>query len=180
MITIKCKTQDTVKLDECVPFQGNLKRRTTQDLQALKHSLETEGLLMPFVLWVHDGKKLLLDGHARHQALMSMSDNEDGAYILARDWPCIYVEAETEDDARKALLQITSQYGKITKAGVSKFMATIPNYTAPSVSKFTAKAPKKTTAKKVEGFQVLRVRVPVDKYAQVLEIFKQVSYIEVL
>lgn len=181
---IKCTTKDTIKLTECVPFQGNLKKRTSQDIAELKDSLLREGLLMPFAVWDHDDKKYLLDGHGRKEALVQLAVED--ANLLNVDWPCIYIKADTEDDARKALLQITSSYGKITKTGVKQFTVSIPDYKAPSIAKFVAKPViKKTEA--VDPVQrpnqdkvILKVSVTKDKVSEVKQILGQFDFIKVL
>ena len=181
---IKCTTKDTIKLTECVPFQGNLKKRTAQDIAELKDSLLREGLLMPFAVWDHDDKKFLLDGHGRKEALVQLAVED--ANLLNVDWPCIYIKADTEDDARKALLQITSSYGKITKTGVKQFTVSIPDYKAPSIAKFVAKP----VTKKVEAVDpvqrpnqdkvVLKVSVTKEKVSEVKKILEQFDFIKVL
>ena len=181
---IKCTTKDTIKLTECVPFQGNLKKRTSQDIAELKDSLLREGLLMPFAVWDHDDKKFLLDGHGRKEALVQLAVED--ANLLNVDWPCIYIKADTEDDARKALLQITSSYGKITKTGVKQFTVSIPDYKAPSIAKFVAKP----VTKKVEAIDpvqrpnqdkvILKVSVNKDKVSEVKKILEQFDFIKVL
>lgn len=181
---IKCTTKDTIKLTECVPFQGNLKKRTAQDIAELKDSLLREGLLMPFAVWDHDDKKYLLDGHGRKEALVQLAVED--ASLLNVDWPCIYIRADTEDDARKALLQITSSYGKITKTGVKQFTVSIPDYKAPSIAKFVAKP----VTKKVEAVDpvqrpnqdkvILKVSVTKDKVSEVKKILEQFDFIKVL
>ena len=181
---IKCTTKDTIKLTECVPFQGNLKKRTYQDIAELKDSLLREGLLMPFAVWDHDDKKYLLDGHGRKEALVQLAVED--ASLLNVDWPCIYIRADTEDDARKALLQITSSYGKITKTGVKQFTVSIPDYKAPSIAKFVAKP----VTKKVEATDpvqrpnqdkvILKVSVTKDKVSEVKQILEQFDFIKVL
>ena len=181
---IKCTTKDTIKLTECVPFQGNLKKRTSQDIAELKDSLLREGLLMPFAVWDHDDKKYLLDGHGRKEALVQLAVED--ASLLNVDWPCIYIRADTEDDARKALLQITSSYGKITKTGVKQFTVSIPDYKAPSIAKFVAKP----VTKKVEAVDpvqrpnqdkvILKVSVTKDKVSEVKKILEQFDFIKVL
>lgn len=181
---IKCTTKDTIKLTECVPFQGNLKKRTAQDIAELKDSLLREGLLMPFAVWDHDDKKYLLDGHGRKEALVQLAVED--ANLLNVDWPCIYIKADTEDDARKALLQITSSYGKITKTGVKQFTVSIPDYKAPSIAKFVAKPViKKTEA--VDPVQrpnqdkvILKVSVTKAKVSEVKQILEQFDFIKVL
>lgn len=181
---IKCTTKDTIKLTECVPFQGNLKKRTPQDIAELKESLLREGLLMPFAVWDHDDKKYLLDGHGRKEALVQLAVED--ANLLNVDWPCIYIKADTEDDARKALLQITSSYGKITKTGVKQFTVSIPDYKAPSIAKFVAKP----VTKKVDPVDpvqrpnqdkvILKVSVTKDKVSEVKKILEQFDFIKVL
>lgn len=178
MIAVKCNTVDTITLGELKPFQGDLKKRTTKDVEQLKASLKSEGLLMPFVVWSNNGDNMLLDGHGRLMALtdLALEDKELATY----KWPVIYVEADNEIDARKFLLQITSSYGHITKKGVVTFCASIPTYTAPSINRFVGQHQKRPRKEKREQEQILKIRVPVDKIDQVKEILKQVDYIEVL
>lgn len=181
MIDIKCKTDETMLLTDMVPFQGNLKKRTVQDISELKESLEREGLLMPFAIWQYDDKNYLLDGHGRRQALLEMIDVDKE--IINTEWPIVKIEAETEDDARKALLQITSQYGKITKQGVKQFCVSIPDYKAPAINKFVPKTVKKEVklAEKPKAVKrVIKIRVDAERVNELLTIFKDFPYIEVL
>lgn len=183
MVDIKCKTKDGILITDVTPFQGKLKKRTVQDIDDLKQSILTEGLLMPFAVWKHEGKNFLLDGHGRHEALIQLAVEDPS--ILTSPIPCIYIDAETEDDARKALLQITSSYGKITKQGAKAFMISIPDYKAPSVSKFIPKAVVtkpvvKQEAEVVMTHKVLKIRVPNDKVDEVVNIFNKIDFIEVL
>lgn len=180
MIKINCSTKDTIKLTECTPFQGNLKTRTPQDIGDLKSSLVEEGLMMPFAVWLHDDKKYLLDGHGRKEALVQLAVED--ASLLSVDWPCVYITADTEEDARKALLQITSSYGKITKLGVKQFTASIPDYIAPSIKKFVVPAKKATKVEAAvnQDKQVVRVRVRKDKLEEFINVLKTVDYVEVL
>lgn len=183
MITIKCETKDSILLTEVTPFQGTLKKRTSEDISGLIASLGREGLLMPLAIWKHEDKNYLLDGHGRVEALWELAKEQPD--IIETPLPCIYIEADTEDNARKALLQITSSYGKITKKGVESFMISIPDYVAPSVAKFVAK-PVETKAKPVKDstpkvtHKVLKVRIPMDKVDEVIKIFERIDFIEVL
>lgn len=181
MIKINCESSDTLKLTDMVPFQGSLKKRTEQDIKELTDSLVSEGLMMPFAIWKHEGKNYLLDGHGRKEALTKLAVED--AKMLSEEWPVIYVNAETEDEARKALLQITSAYGKVTKSGYKQFCVSIPDYHAPVINKFMPKPVKVKTPEQVKPKQdktVLRIRVMNDRVNQVLEIFKQFNFIEVL
>ncbi len=179
MITIKCDTIETkLKLHDLTPFQGNLKKRTAKDITALATSLTSDGMQMPFVVWKSDTGNMLLDGHGRLAALSELAIKD--IEILEQDFPVIYVNAATEEEARKALLQITSSYGKITRDGAIKFCATIPTYSAPSVNKFIHSKPAKRKMEQLSTVTILRVQVPTDKAEEVKALLKQVDYIKVL
>lgn len=185
MVKIKCDgIKDTLLLKDLVPFQGTLKKRTEEDVQALIESIEQEGLLMPFVVWRKDKQDFLLDGHGRLQALSKMQDTD------RQKFPVIFIDAATEDEARKSLLQITSSYGKITKKGAIQFTATIKGYKAPSVNKLlyrTVKPKKmpvipepKPVVQADDGDIILRVAVPKDKEAIIRDMLRQFTYVKVL
>lgn len=178
MLRIMCQTPDTVLLGELTPFQGNLKKRTGRDMKALEESIQSDGLLMPFVVWRCGNVNFLLDGHGRLEAIgaMALKDTE----IASQRLPVIYIDADTEEQARKMLLQITSSYGKVTKEGALKFCSTIPSYHAPAINRFMHRKPVQRKASSVPGATLLRIRVASDKVQAVLELFKTVSYIEVL
>jgi hypothetical protein len=182
MIKINCESSDTLKLTDMVPFQGNLKKRTDQDIKELTDSLLAEGLMMPFAIWKHEGKNYLLDGHGRKEALTKLAVED--ASMLSEEWPVIYINADTEDEARKALLQITSSYGKVTKQGYKQFCVSIPDYKAPVISKFIPKPVKVSKSEQAQKPKsdktVLKIRVVNERVNQVLEIFKQFNFIEVL
>lgn len=182
MIKINCETKDTIKLVDIIPFQGNLKKRTDEDLNTLKESILNEGLMMPFAVWRNNDKKFLLDGHGRKEVFMRMAN--ECPEILSIDFPCVYIDAESEDDARKALLQITSSYGKITKQGYKQFTVSIPDYVAPAIKKFTVSPKTITTKNKTISAnpikRILKVRIDKDKFEQVIGILKQFDFIEVL
>ena len=113
MIKVMCQTPEVIRLQELTPFQGDLKRRTSKDIKSLASSILSEGLLMPFAVWKHDGVNSLLDGHGRYSALIELALEDNS--ISEQAFPVVYIEAETEEQAKKSLLQITSSYGKITR-----------------------------------------------------------------
>lgn len=181
MIKINCDVETKLKLVDMTPFQGDLKKRTQQNLDALKDSLLTEGLLMPFAVWCHDGKNMLLDGHGRREALIQLALSD--VTILDVEWPALFIKAETEDDAKKALLQITSSYGKVTKQGALSFVSSIPNYVAPSVSKYVNTGniyKEKKLKNNLSNKYVIKIQVSADRVEQVKDILKQIDYIKVL
>jgi hypothetical protein len=157
------------------PFQGNLKKRTDKDIDALKDSILTDGLLMPFALWQHDGVHHILDGHGRYAALIKLALED--ASILNQEFPVVIVEAENETEAQKALLQIVSSYGKVTKVGLAKFSTGIVNYKAPILSKLSTPVKHTPVA---ETYELIRIRVPKDICGKVREILKGVQGVEVI
>lgn len=188
MLRINCETGDHLKLADMQFFQGNLKKRTQKEIDELKDSLSAEGLMMPFAVWKkppeqgsEEHKLFLLDGHGRKQALVQLAMEDPD--LLAADWPVVYIQANTESDARKALLQITSSYGKITRQGYKQFAVSIPDYKAPSIAKFVPRPAKPVVTNEDvprSGKRVIKIRVDEAKYAELLNLFKQCGYIEVL
>ena len=177
MLTFRCNTPNTVFLRELLPFQGDLKKRKPTDISALKDSIRDEGMLMPFVVWKRTtGEYLLLDGHGRREALIALSLED--ATVLEQPLPVLFVEAETENEARKALLQIVSTYGKINPKGVLSFAAPLQGYKAPVIK--TPKQPVvlKTGAPK-DDRAVVRLRIPRDRAGEFLELVSQIKWIEV-
>ena len=180
MVNIKCEgVKATAKLVEMIAFQGNLKKRTDKDIDELAQSLKTEGLLMPFAIWPSNDGYKLLDGHGRVAALQKLAVEDPS--ILEQKLPVIFIEKETEEEARKALLQITSSYGKITKKGALDFVKTIPTYSAPAINKFV-KYQHKAVAKPVKDdtVKVIRLQVPADKVEAIKATLKQIPEIKVL
>lgn len=183
MITIKCSTPDTTYLRKLVPFQGDLKKRSEEDIRSLGESIQREGLLMPFAVWEHEDKQYLLDGHGRMSALVHLSLSDPT--ILEQELPCIIITADTEEDARKALLQITSTYGKINPSGVLSFSSTILDFHAPVL----IKAQKKVELKAVKEVQkgkgeddsvVIKIKVKKANVQAVKGVLSQVDMITVL
>lgn len=176
MIKINCESDATLKLTDMVPFQGKLKKRTDQDIKELTDSLVSEGLMMPFAIWKHEGKNFLLDGHGRKEALIKLAVND--TELLTTEWPVVYVNADTEDDARKALLQITSSYGKVTKQGYKQFCISIPEYKAPVIAKFVPKTKKPESKPKIEKPTdiIIKVKVPADKADEFKSVMREFHY----
>jgi hypothetical protein len=177
MIQIKCTAPDTVTLGALTPFQGDLKKRTSRDLDALILSILTEGLLMPLAVWQTGDKLMILDGHGRYAALARMALTD--ASIITQELPVIRVNAPDEETARKALLQITSSYGKISGSGIAKFMVSIPNYKAPVVSKVHLHTEKVKATAPTSDMVIVRLRVPKDMVQKLTPLLKQLDGVEI-
>ena len=180
MINVQCKgLKDTLKLSEMIAFQGNLKKRTDAEIAELGKSLKTEGLLMPFAIWPSNDGYKVLDGHGRIAAMQKLAEQEPD--ILNQKFPVIFIDKPTEEEARKALLQITSSYGKITKKGAMEFVKSIPNYSAPSISKFVRYSNKTSVPRTVnKETQIMRIKVPVERVQEVVQQLSRVPYIKIL
>lgn len=172
MIKCLCDTNDHFSVTEMTQFQGDMKVRKPKDLAALGDSLLNEGLIMPFALWRNDGKLYLLDGHGRREAIiqLALADPE----LLTQKFPCLVIDAASEDDARKALLQISSTYGRVNKKGLQRFIAPIPTYTAPIIPVV------KVEREKVADTVIIRLKVLKDKVDQLKEILSDVTGVEVI
>jgi hypothetical protein len=175
MLTIKCSAPHIAPITVMNQFQGDLKKRSTQDIDDLKESLLSEGLLMPFALWEHEEKYYILDGHGRYEAIIRIALQDPT--VLTQNFPAILVEATNEVEARKALLQIVSTYGKITKKGVTQFASLVPDYKAPVIKLTETRLIK--TEKLNDEMVIIRVKVPKVKVEQLTELLKQVSGLEV-
>lgn len=180
MVTVRCESEDKLPLSALEPFQGKLKKRTDEDVERLASSIKDEGLLMPFAVW--RGKNYLLDGHGRRLALLRLANVDPE--IDAQEFPVIYVDAETEDEARKALLQITSSYGKVSGWGVKEFTKSIPTYKAPVLDKFVRRKAQRRPHGSInkaadEGWRDMRISVREDKANAVEKMFRECEYIRV-
>lgn len=181
MVKVLCDAKNTLKLSELIAFQGDLKKRTTKDIKTLASSISTEGLIMPFAVWPSPSGYKLLDGHGRLAALteLALTDNT----VTEQPFPVIYITADTEEQAKQLLLQITSSYGRITREGALKFCATIPEYKAPSINKYVHRPIKKIKAKdnvKNNNEVILRIAVPAAYEKSVRDLFASTDYIKVL
>ena len=172
MISTQCKTESVIRLTAMTPFQGDLKKRSSKDIKALAASLKEDGLIMPFALWKHDDKLYILDGHGRREALMWLAMNED-ATIMEQEFPYLMIEADTEEEARKSLLQISSSYGKVYKAGLVAFIEPIQGYKAPIIKTpvHKAKAPKASESDKV----IIKIQVDKAKADELVKLLKNTS-----
>jgi hypothetical protein len=175
MIICKCATQDSALLASMQPFQGELKKRTEKDIDDLKESILADGLLMPFALWQNENILHILDGHGRYAALIKIALQDPT--VLTQQFPAVIIESEDETSARKALLQIVSSYGRISKVGLGKFASNIVDYKAPVLTKLFKPVKYQPMD---DTFEVIRIKLPKSISVQVREILKTVAGVEVL
>ncbi len=116
-IQVKAKGHTFLPIDRLLEFQGNLKRLTQQNREKLMASILEKGFIAPIFVWDDAGEYRLLDGHQRLKTLLWMRQQGWDIPML----PVDIIEADDEQDAKKKLLAITSQYGEFTTGGYAEF-----------------------------------------------------------
>jgi hypothetical protein len=116
-IVIKCKAHQLEPIDRLLEFQGNLKRLSEKNREKLIGSICTKGFIAPLFVWDDAGDWKLLDGHQRLKTLIWMREHGWDIPLL----PVDIIEAEDEQDAKRKLLAITSQYGEFDIDGYMEF-----------------------------------------------------------
>ncbi len=116
-IRITCKGVGTVALEEVTGIQGNLKKISRKNLEMLKNRILKRGFNVHYHIWKNHGKNYLLDGHQRTRALLELQ--AQGYFVP--ELPFSIVEASSLEDAKDALLGISSQYGEFTMEGLREF-----------------------------------------------------------
>lgn len=117
-IQIKGKGHTTLPLDAILEFQGKLKSMSKENLDKLKNLITTQGYTAPMFVWDDHGDYKLLDGHGRLKALISL--RQDGYDIPMI--PVDIINAKSEDEARRMLLAITSQFGEFEAAELKEWL----------------------------------------------------------
>lgn len=117
-IIIKARGHITLPIDRLIEFQGNLKRLSQKNREKLMSSILEKGFIAPIFVWDDAGEYRLLDGHQRLKTLLWMREKGWDIPML----PVDIIDAEDEQDAKKKLLAITSQYGEFTTDGYAEFV----------------------------------------------------------
>jgi len=117
VIEVKCKGADTLPIDRILEFQGELKTLSKDNEKKLRNSILKFGFIAPFFVWDDKGEWRLLDGHQRLKTLLKMREEGYDIPLL----PVDYIEADSEEDAKRKLLHITSQYGEFSPEGFENF-----------------------------------------------------------
>ena len=117
VIEVKCKGADTLPIDRILEFQGELKTLSKDNEKKLRNSILKFGFIAPFFVWDDKGEWRLLDGHQRLKTLLKMREEGYDIPLL----PVDYIEADSEEDAKRKLLHISSQYGEFSPEGFENF-----------------------------------------------------------
>ncbi len=178
-------TNDKVCIKDLVPLQGELKKRSQKDLDDLTADLLAKGQVSPFIIWEEPSTKLkyILDGHGRYQAYMRMAIADSKILVLPR--PAVYIKAKDLAEAKELLLHIDMRYGKMTAGGVQSFIADLPKFDPstlrlPMPKAVAVKPVNAPAVPEVSTHKIIRIKVPVYQEAQILNILKSCSFIEVV
>lgn len=105
----------TASVEDLHASQGDLKFLSDENYKKLKKNISKSGFDVPVYVWVdEDGKKWLLDGHARKTVLTQEGWFEPIPYLV--------IKADNRKEAMQRLLEITSQYNTITQEGIDEFI----------------------------------------------------------
>jgi len=124
-LLITCKTEAAIDIGSLTELQGGLKKRSQKDIDKIKRSINKHGFATPFFVWKDKKTNYVLDGHGRLEACKQIRDI-DG--VDMPPLPVVYVECKNKADAKNLLLKITSQYGKVSPAGLDEFIEGLPDF----------------------------------------------------
>lgn len=118
-IEIKVQGATALPYTELVPFQGELKSLHKEDYEKLKKQILELGFSDAIAVWKNDGQNFILNGHQRLRTVQTMVEKEG---YDCPPLPIIQVEADDYLQAKKKVLALTSQYGKVEKQGLYEFI----------------------------------------------------------
>lgn len=96
---------EMVPVDELVPYEGNAKRHTNAQVDAVKASMQQLGFGAPLVCWHNDdGRPEIVAGHARAIAAKALG---------IKSVPCVFRDDWT-DEQRRAYALIDNQATMMT------------------------------------------------------------------
>lgn len=93
---------------------NKLKESTNRDVSKLKNAIVNSKFSFPFYIW----NRYIVDGAGRINALLEL---EAEGYKIP-DLPVVSLEAENEREAKKLVLQVSSQHGKVTQETFDNFV----------------------------------------------------------
>jgi len=113
-IRITCEGAGTLSLSKMEAFQGDLKELTEENERKLLGQMLELGFSDPFAIWRDDDRHWVIDGHQR---LVTLRNAEREGFKVP-DLPVVWIEAESYEEAKRKVLALTSQFGKVTKEGL--------------------------------------------------------------
>lgn len=118
-VVMKCEGALRIPLEELLDLQGGLKELSPENKLKLRTEILNTGFAFAPHVWVDaDDKKYLVDGHQRTSILRDLK--AEGYEVPPV--PVSTVEAPTMAEAKRRILQASSQYGEMTAQGLYDFM----------------------------------------------------------
>ena len=120
-VSIRCEGARSISIDELFPFQDDIKTMKPSTLRKLEKVILEQGFSEPIAVWANspDEKMWILNGHQRMTALQSLKSK--GYFIPPI--PVTMVQADDEQEARKKVLTLASQFGDFDGDNLSEFVA---------------------------------------------------------
>ncbi len=118
-VKVICSGAGLVDIEQMIPFQGAFKKLTTENYKRLRMQLLETGIAAAATIWEKKGKKYLLDGHQRREALMKM--RAEG--IMVPPLPVVFTQCADDEDARRKILALASTYGEVNEDFLQEFTA---------------------------------------------------------
>lgn len=121
-VKIACRGAEKIPIDTLIEFQGELKSLSAEEYQKAKRGFLELGFSEPISVWMDpsDSQPKILNGHQRLRVLKKM--REEG-FEIPTDIPVSIVEADSFEQAKRKVLALAQQLGKIEKQGLREFMA---------------------------------------------------------
>lgn len=105
---------------DLLDFQGDLKSLSRSAFQKLRKEILELGFAEPVTVWKRsNGQLYILNGHQRVRVVRQLIEQEGMVCPLL---PISYAEPKDEKEAKKMVLALTSQYGKIDDEGLYEFV----------------------------------------------------------
>jgi hypothetical protein len=107
IIENKVKEYKVISVDEFSKLIPNSLKADGRDIKKLKNAIRKSGFGFPVILW----NDFIIDGAGRQLAVKEMISEGD----TFNEIPVVYVEAKDLNEAKAKALEVSSQFGDITK-----------------------------------------------------------------
>jgi len=123
IIRIACDTGQFAHLTELDEFQGDLKELSTEAFERMRKEIVETGVAFATHVWKDpsDGRYKICDGHQRKRVLSHLVAQEGYTIEGGRGVPIVPVKAGSLKEAKRRVLQGTSQFGRMTGQGLYEF-----------------------------------------------------------
>jgi hypothetical protein len=120
-IKIACSGAGSLTFDELNVLQGDLKSLSKDNYEKMRKEILKDGFSEPIGVWENpkDAKIYILSGTQRYRVLKKLRDEEGYSIKII---PVNYIEANDLKQAKRKILALASNYGKMDKQGFYEFL----------------------------------------------------------